>query len=437
MNKIIAAQKEQYYTIEEPDKLIEYINNNISSNEKEKKEYGEVFTPIKLVKEMLDKLPNEVWSDPNLKWLDPAVGIGNFPIIAYLKLMEGLKDWESNEEKRRKYILENMLYMVEINKKNIIILEKLLCGNKYKLNIFEGSFIDGDDYDKVFPTNEKFDIIMGNPPYASGQVLRKSKAIWHLFTKKSIDLLKTDGYLLFVHPSSWRSPDGIYRDVYDKIMSKNLIYLNMNDFHKGNDVFGVGTNYDYYILQNNDIKQSVKIVDIYDKKYNMDLSNWSFIPSGCFELYKKVLALKDEEKVEVCYSRSLYGTDKSNMQRVMDEKYKFPCIYTITIKDGINCWYSSEKKGHFDIPKVIWSNGLGTYPIVDEIGKYGLTQFSYAIIDKKNNLNDIKNALNSINFIKLMECVKFTNNKYNYKVIALMKTDFWMNRCWSTNYYKS
>ena len=41
--------------------------------------------------------------------------------------------------------------------------------------------------------------------------------------------------------------------------------------------------------------------------------------------------------------------------------------------------------GHFDIPKVIWSNGLGTYPIIDEDGKYALTQFSYGIIDDKGN----------------------------------------------------
>ena len=91
----------------------------------------------------------------------------------------------------------------------------------------------------------------------------------------------------------------------------------------------------------------------------------------------------------------------------------------------MKCFYSSEKNGHFDIPKVIWSNGLGTYPIIDKNGKYGLTQFSYGIIDDKKNLNKIKLSLENTNFIKLMEYVKFTNNKYNYKVIALFKKDFW------------
>ena len=74
---------------------------DLTTPEEEKNLYGEVFTPIYIVEEMLDKLPNPVWSNHTLKWLDPAVGIGNFPICVYLRLMEGLKSWEKNDEKRR------------------------------------------------------------------------------------------------------------------------------------------------------------------------------------------------------------------------------------------------------------------------------------------------------------------------------------------------
>jgi hypothetical protein len=406
-----------------PDELFEFINQKLTPNVKNKKERGEVFTPIELVKEMLDKLPKEVWANPDLKWLDPAVGIGNFPIIAYLNLMDGLKEWQPNEEKRRKHILENMLYMVEINNNNIIILNDLLCGNKYKLNIHTGDFLEAD-LNKIFGI-EKFDIIMGNPPYQKQVGPNKTQPIWNLFTNLSIDKLNLDGYLIFIHPSGWRNITGNFRDVYDKVMSTKLIYINMNNFKKGNKIFGVGTNFDYYLLQNNDIKQSVKIVDIYDKEYNIDLSKWSFIPSGGFELFEKIIARDDEDKIDVIYSRSLYGTDKKNMNEKKTDKFKHPCIYTITLRNGIKCFYSEEKKGHFGIPKVIWTNGLGTYPILDDNGKYGLTQFSYAIIDDKENLDNIKQTLETEEFIKLMEYVKFTNNKYNYKIISLMKKDFW------------
>jgi hypothetical protein len=420
--------------IDNEDKLLEFINKNLKPKEAEKKQFGEVFTPLNLVNEMLDKLPDHVWTDKNLKWFEPASGMGNFAICVYLRLLKNLKPQFNNENKTKEHILKHMLYMSEINSKNVEVCKNIF-GVDY-LNIHHGDTLKLD-IQKEWGV-KKFDIIMGNPPYQVQVGPRNSQPIWNLFTKKYLDNLSINGYLLFVHPSGWRSPSGVFRDVFEKIMSKNLIYLNMNDFKKGRKVFNVGTNFDYYLVQNNNKKQPVEIVDIYDKKYTLDLSKWSFIPSGGFELYEKVLALNDEKKVDVLYSRSLYGADKVTilhdysyelrkkwMSKTKSKDYKYPCCYTITMKDGMKCFYSSEKKGHFDIPKVIWSNGLGTYPIIDENGEYGLTQFSYAIIDNKENLDKIKRALENTDFIKLMEYVKFTDHKYNYKVIALLKKDFW------------
>ena len=45
---------------------------------------------------MFDHIPKDVWKDPNLKWLDFANGIGNFPVIAYYKLFDSLKSWGFN-----------------------------------------------------------------------------------------------------------------------------------------------------------------------------------------------------------------------------------------------------------------------------------------------------------------------------------------------------
>ena len=142
VNKLMKTQKKKYYsyTINEPDKLLEFINENLTPKDKERKEKGEVFTPMWLVNEMLDKLPTEVWSNWDYKWLDPAVGIGNFPIAIYIRLMEGLKTKEPDDEKRRKHIVEEMLFMIDISDKNIFILKKIFCGTKYKLNIHTGSF---------------------------------------------------------------------------------------------------------------------------------------------------------------------------------------------------------------------------------------------------------------------------------------------------------
>ena len=107
--------------IDNPKELLELINDCLKPKEIEKKENGEVFTPMILINEMLDKLPKEVWTNKNLKWLDPATGMGNFPIAVYLRLMEELKDEIKDTKERKKHILENMLYMSELNKKNVLI----------------------------------------------------------------------------------------------------------------------------------------------------------------------------------------------------------------------------------------------------------------------------------------------------------------------------
>ena len=104
---------------------MDIIRKYLTPKESEKKLFGEVFTPLNLICEMLSKLPSKVWSNKDLKWLDPANGIGNFPIVVYYKLMEGLKDEIKNEEKRSNWIIENMIYMNELNPVNVALSKKV------------------------------------------------------------------------------------------------------------------------------------------------------------------------------------------------------------------------------------------------------------------------------------------------------------------------
>jgi hypothetical protein len=55
INKISMVQKKKYYTIHEPDELLEYINQTIKPKEQERTENGEVFTPLSLVNEILSE----------------------------------------------------------------------------------------------------------------------------------------------------------------------------------------------------------------------------------------------------------------------------------------------------------------------------------------------------------------------------------------------
>lgn len=110
------------------------------------KSNAEVFTPNPLIEEMLDNFPIEVWSDPTKTWLDPCAGVGNFSVFVLKRLMEGLKEWEPNEEDRKKHILEKMLFHVEMNPESVVKLQKVLNPEgKYKLNVHCGDFLQFAD----------------------------------------------------------------------------------------------------------------------------------------------------------------------------------------------------------------------------------------------------------------------------------------------------
>jgi hypothetical protein len=351
--------------------------------------------------------------------------------------MDGLKTAIPDSVKRERHIIENMLYMAECNKANVHICKGIFKAKKngYKLNLYQGDFLklnpsedrkkdEGETWPEIWP--KQFDVIVGNPPYQKQVGIKKTQPLWNLFIKKSVEILIKGGYLLFVNPSGWRAPYGTFRDIFDIIINRELIFLSMNDFKKGSSIFNVGTNFDYYLLKNTlSSSNKTKILDIKNNTFTLDLHNLSFIPSGRFDVFNAILADDTDEQVNVLYSSSAYEIRKKHMSETKKNDFKYPCVYTITKENGIKLYYSNKKDGHFDIPKVIWSNGSGTYPVLDETGEYGLTQFSYAIVDTEENLQYIADALNTPDFIDLMTYVKFTDNKYNYKVIGLFKKDFY------------
>ena len=106
---------------------------------------------------MLDLFPKSIWKNEELTWLEPSCGVGLFMIYVYIRLMNGLKEWEKDDKKRSEYIIEKMLYMVEINKMNCDICKNIFGS---KINIICNDFLDNNKYDDM-----KYDCIIGNPPF--------------------------------------------------------------------------------------------------------------------------------------------------------------------------------------------------------------------------------------------------------------------------------
>jgi hypothetical protein len=206
--------------------IILMLREYVKVGEVEKKKFGEVMTPLELVKEMLATLPEEVWSNPNLKWLDPANGTGPYPIMVIYKLMKGLESWEPDAEKRYKHIVENMIYVCELQPKNMFL---YMCAvdpfDTYKLNIYTGSFLEPefDKHMKDVWCIENFDICIGNPPYNSDF----KKNLYIDFFERFFSFRSKNGYLTFVTPSRYviQPEYNSFRDQVEKI-SSNVILKN-------------------------------------------------------------------------------------------------------------------------------------------------------------------------------------------------------------------
>ena len=112
------------------------IKQNFKPENDNKILYGEVNTPFSLIREMFSIFPEEIFSNPDIKWLDPAAGCGYFPMVLYNILMNGLREKINNPNTRSNHILQNMIYMCEINEKNIKTL-KSLFGDKAQIHNYD------------------------------------------------------------------------------------------------------------------------------------------------------------------------------------------------------------------------------------------------------------------------------------------------------------
>ena len=208
-------------------KVLDTIRTYLIPEQKDKKDFGEVFTPLELVCEMLSKLPKKVWSDPSLAWLDPANGIGNFPVVVYYKLMDGLKKVFPNEAKRSKHIIEKMLWMIELNPINVSICKKIfkLLDAESKPNIYTGNTLELNQAklkSKGFP--DKYDIIIGNPPFQNGRNLM----FYVYFIDFANKIIKENGYLVYVIPNKILIPNKANTAIQN--FNPLYIYHTVNDF---------------------------------------------------------------------------------------------------------------------------------------------------------------------------------------------------------------
>jgi len=131
------------------ENIIKHIRDReyMSGVDREKnrvKATGEVFTPTPLVQEILDQLPQELFSDPTKTFLDPTCGDGQFLGEVIIRKMENGSTLEQ---------ALSTTYGVDLMQDNVdLCRERLLCGHDEYRHIVEKNIVchDGLTYDYSF-----------------------------------------------------------------------------------------------------------------------------------------------------------------------------------------------------------------------------------------------------------------------------------------------
>lgn len=243
-----------------------------------KNDLQNVFTPPRLIRRMLGKLTITT-NDKILVWY-------NIEFLIYLVKENGLSP-------KNIYIYTNT--------KDKIILEKQGYNVVYQENI---------DFDKI--KNElkdmKFDIIIGNPPYQidNKNSNKRAEKLWTKFIQKSNELLKENGYMTLVTPTSWLSGSKNIRKgsygVMDLFSENNLISI-----VKGFEFSGVSISTHYWLMKKDKNYVSTQVTDsVTNEIFTIDIKK-GFYPSDLNKIKTSIIEkVFSKESFEWIPATSMY-----------------------------------------------------------------------------------------------------------------------------------
>lgn len=383
--------------------------------------YGEVATPRALVLDMLASLPSAVWSNPALKWYEPACGLAPFLYEVYVKLMTTLVAVLPDNSKRSQHIVENMLIFNELQEKNLRMLKQLFRGDIYHLNLFAGDCLT---------SQVEADIIICNPPYNKIGSKNSGNAEWMRFSRHLVTHAR--GYLLLVHPAGWRKPESEKaknKGLFTLLAHSNqLLVLEMYDAAAGKQTFGCGTNYDWYLLEKKACYTSTRVRDTKGGYSTLDLRQWQWLPNFAFDRIRPLLSDTGTEVCcEVLYSRSAYASDKEWVRTCQDDTYKYPVVKT-TPRTGTRYLYSRvADRGFYGISKVIFGDSNFDTPVIDMEGVYAMGENAMAlVVTTRKDAEEVVTALQSKELRELLRSACLWGNfRLDWRVFTYLKRGFW------------
>lgn len=423
----------------------------------------EVFTSPKIVNQMLDMLPQELFSSPETTFLDPCTKSGVFLREIAKRLIVGLEDKIPDLQERINHILTKQLYGIAITRLTALLSRRSLYCSKFasgkysictdfrnddgnikfdnikhtfvnhkckycgvsdnvdtytrddSLESYAYEFIHTDNPKELF--DMKFDVIIGNPPYQlnDGGAQASATPLYDKFVLQAKRMKPR--YLTMIIPSRWFAGGKGLDDFRDEMLHDNRL-REIVDFPMSEDCF-TGVKIEggvCFFLWNRDNRGLCKVKTI--TKNKISTLERPLLENGvnifiryneAITIFKKVIKFNEESFSQIVSTRKPFGLATN---------------FTYYLKNGDNSFikiYGNKFTGYlskdFIIPRN--QNWIDKYKIY--ISKaYGMGDLSYTQVIGHPFIGE-KNSICTETYILIgpFESLEETKN-----VLTYMKTKF-------------
>lgn len=376
-----------------------------------------ITTPLKVINQMLDLLPEEIWNDQTV-FLDPACKDGGYLKAIHDRLVkrpELIQKYHS-ERALSIHILSEQLYGIALNQNsravtidkldgfryNIRVIPNYIISLKYlsdiirKENKIDATTLIQKVIDKEFNKEMKIDVVIGNPPYnnddGGGGINNSALPIYSDFATV---FSKCSRISAFIIPSRWLAGGKTTLDSFRKYMveSKHIKSI-------------------YYYANMKEVFPNIKLSGgvlyyLYDSDKDYDVTDFYYCGHQKTGMTKKIL---DEYRYRDTYNNEQYMIITDIYADNIIRKVKSIDNIGISIQyDPFNLLANFEDCDHpfNDSVKVVCSNSRETYTSRENISRSQHLIDEYKVITGKVNpdgggTNNVSEGWNVINVPRIL-----------------------------------